>query len=185
MEIYLLRHPPVQIKKGICYGQSDLPIVSNWETYLSPKINTLPENLKVFSSDLKRCSEVAQHLYPNNFITDQNLREVHFGSWEGRKWNDIPKNQIDEWNNKLDTWNQHQGESFQQLKERAQTFIGSLDQTSETPVLIVTHAGWIRALLAHLLNLTAQQAFMFEFNYGSLSCIASKKNYSSIVYLNH
>lgn len=184
MELYLLRHPPVKVALGTCYGQTDLSLVDDWEKFLSPKIKDIPQNFQIYSSDLQRCSKVASYLKSKGVITDSNLREIHFGDWEGQLWDLIPKHQIEDWNNHLDTWSLHQGENFYQLKQRVIKFLKPFKETSE-PTLIVTHAGWIRALLAHILDIKAQQAFQFNFNYGSLSHLTITEQFSKINFINN
>lgn len=59
MEVYLLRHPPIKDGVGICFGQTDMPLIESWGTYARNLKRELPKNLIVYSSDLSRCRMVA------------------------------------------------------------------------------------------------------------------------------
>ena len=90
--ILFLRHPAPQIPAGFCYGQTDLEIAE-------------PEKLSVrssqfdliFASPLQRCSKAADILFPERkIILDERLKELNFGEWENRKWDDLPKKDLEE-----------------------------------------------------------------------------------------
>ena len=64
MEIYLIRHTTPSIKKGICYGQTDVDL--NFDTFefeLCEIKKKLPSNIDIFyCSPLTRCLKLAQRL---------------------------------------------------------------------------------------------------------------------------
>ena len=62
MEIYLVRHTTPAIKKGICYGQTDVDLNSEtFESELYEIKNKLPSNIvRFYCSPLIRCSKLAK-----------------------------------------------------------------------------------------------------------------------------
>ena len=139
MRLHLIRHPKPAIEAGICYGRHDCPA----EDALSAAcllLAELPAGLPVWSSPLRRCSELAELLHPQPCI-DYRLAEMNFGDWESRRWDDIPRDQLDAWATDVAGYAPPGGESPHQLQRRALEFVTSLDVPE---AVIVTHAGVIR-----------------------------------------
>ena len=62
------------------------------------------------------------------------------------------------------------GETFGQLQQRAIHLLEELKLTnSGKHILIVTHGGLIRALLAHVLNMDLKGLFRFNIDYASVT----------------
>ena len=63
----------------------------------------LPQGVGVVSSPLRRCTQLAQALAllrPDLVPTlDARLAEMDFGSWEGRAWNGLDRDEIEAWAN--------------------------------------------------------------------------------------
>src|SRR5581483_10134224 len=99
MEIYLIRHTTPHIEKGICYGQSDIPLADSFQQELDKLLQFLPEKVDVvYSSPLLRCRQLAQHIYSEKeIILDDKLMEMNFGDWELKKWNNIDQQKLNEW----------------------------------------------------------------------------------------
>lgn len=98
----------------------------------------------VWTSSLSRCRRVGEVLVTLGFAhrVDDRLREMDFGHWDGRLWDDIPRQQIDEW---IEDFAGHApgcGEALADVIARAREFV---HDTAEDRV-IVGHAGWISAL---------------------------------------
>ena len=72
---------------------------------------------------------------------------MDFGTWEGRAWNDIPRAELDAWAQDFLHARPHGGESVADLKARADQAVADLDP-SQGDILLVTHAGIVRALFA-------------------------------------
>lgn len=157
MEIYLIRHTTPDVEKGICYGQTDLELTSTFPEEAEKILKQLPRTFdKVYSSPLKRCTQLA-YLIDKDYATDNRLMELNFGDWELKKWNDIPKSEIEPWYNDWVYTPAKQGESFIQLQNRILSFF------NETPTMnriaIVAHAGVIRALWSYLNNKELKDSF--------------------------
>ena len=126
---------------------------------------------KVYSSPLQRCMQLA-HVISKDITIDNRLKELNFGSWELKKWTDIPKNEIQPW---YDDWvnkSTHSGESYQDLQKRAISFVEDIP-THYKKIAIVTHAGVIRSLWAYFNNVALKNSFnALVVEYGSVLKIA-------------
>lgn len=166
MRLHLIRHPKPVIEAGICYGLHDCSaedVVSAAGVLLAE----LPPGLPLWSSPLRRCRDLAERLHPQPIIDDR-LAEMHFGDWEGRHWDDIPRPELDAWAADVAGYAPPGGESPRQLQRRALDFVESL---AVPEAVIVTHAGVIRTLLAHWQGLPPERWTELSFAYGSCTVI--------------
>lgn len=162
MILHLIRHPKPLIDPGICYGRLD--VAPEAPEQLAASLRTvLPSGLPVWSSPLRRCAELAACLDAEAQI-DARLAEMNFGAWEGRAWDDIPRTELDAWAADVAGYAPPGGESPLALQRRVLAFVNEL---AVPEALIVTHAGVIRVLLAHLQALPPAQWTRLTFPYGS------------------
>ena len=166
MRLHLIRHPRPQIETGICYGQLDCPS-ENVVPAASRLLMQLPSGLPLWTSPLICCRDLAAHLHPQPII-DHRLAEMHFGEWEGRRWDDIPCAELDAWAVDVAGYAPPGGESPRDLQRRALDFVASLDVPE---AVIVTHAGVIRTLLAHWQGLPPERWTELNFAYGSCTVV--------------
>lgn len=169
MNLYLLRHTQVALPAGICYGQTDVALKSSyaeeWEKILSQIGGKTFET--VFSSPLSRCRLLAQHISPT-IIEDPRLMELNFGLWEGTTWDEIYESKEGkEWFDDYFNATTPNGESYTDLIERVEDFIRDLQERTDD-VLIVTHAGVIRAFMHLLDGISVDEAFKMPIEYGAL-----------------
>lgn len=172
MDITLIRHTSVNVKKGICYGHSDVGLSKSFNSELKEikqKIVSVKYDL-VFSSPLSRCQKLANNLFPNqNIILDDRLKELNFGNWEGIHWNDIYKSLeaklfFDDYINTRCP----NGESYNDLFIRINTFFQELNLSKNEKIAIVCHGGPIRAFISIIEEITPQQAFEKKVEYGAV-----------------
>lgn len=102
--IWLFRHPKPQGAEGRCVGSGcDLPVDPRKAKRLAHRIRRLARREQlprvVLTSPLRRCADVGRWLRRWGFVhrVDARLRELHFGTWEGRRWADIPRAEVDAW----------------------------------------------------------------------------------------
>lgn len=173
MEIYLLRHTTPFIEKGICYGQSNIDVDDNFYNEANDilqKVNQLTIQ-KVVSSPLKRCLALANFINLP-YTSNPAYKEINFGDWELKAWNQIPEEEINPWMQNFVTTPATNGESYIDLFNRCIPEIKK--ETNQT--LIITHAGIIRAILAHCTNTPLTDSFNFKIPYGALIKIDLKLN---------
>lgn len=186
MDIYLIRHTRTATETGLCYGQTDVALADSFvddAAALRGKLPDLSADCPVFSSPLSRCSQLAEML-STQVIADERLLELNFGAWEGRRFDAIDAETLKQWSDHFVDRAPPNGESFNDLCRRIGAFWQELLQQPHEQVLIVTHAGAIRALLAHVLNLPPANAFQLRVDPGSLHKLRRQHDYTYIDYLN-
>lgn len=127
--------------------------------------NIVSEKLKqekihhMMSSDLDRTMETAKII--NNYhqvqlTLEKDFREMHFGLWEGLSYKEIAqshKTALKDWEEDWIDFRMPQGESLRQMYERVTARIAKMmEEYKEGNILIVSHSGCIRAILAHLIG---------------------------------
>lgn len=162
MRLYLIRHLRPQIEPGICYGRLDIPAAID-AAQIGQIVARLPPGLPLFASPLRRCRDLALRLHPQP-VFDLRLAEMDFGAWEGRRWDDIPRDELDAWAADVAGYAPPGGESPRAVQRRALEFVASL---AVPEAIVVTHAGVIRCLLAHAQDLPASRWAQSQFAYGS------------------
>lgn len=176
MEIYLVRHTETVCEKGICYGQADValrePYLQEFEK-IKQKL-PLQDKIPIFSSPLKRCTQLADFLSNGNFQIDARLMEMHFGDWELHSWDEIPKEPLNHWMEDFVLVQVPNGESFVLLYKRVLSFIEDLKRKDIKKAIIITHAGVIRSFLCYQQNLPLQDAFQNKCNFGAIFKIILK-----------
>lgn len=176
MEIYLIRHTKPLIGKDVCYGQSDVPVdITAFEKQADEILKQLPPTINaIYSSPLIRCIFLAQYIqekkYPaQTILYDEKLKEVNFGNWENKKWDDINQTDLQIWMNNFVNEQPSGGESFVQLHERTRIFLTILKNSNYTSMVIITHAGVIRSIATHILQVQLKDAFAISCEYGSVT----------------
>jgi alpha-ribazole phosphatase len=103
---------------------------------------------EVWVSPLQRAHAVGRCLarWGWRVQVDERLAEMHFGAWDGRPWTDIPWREVGAWQGDLLDHAPGGGESIARLAQRVQAFVAEARARS-APRLVVTHGGWIKALL--------------------------------------
>ena len=159
MEVFVSRHTRVSVPSGICYGQTDVALRDTFQEEINQFKNRIPTDLDVvFSSPLQRCVQVAE-TFSEEIITDNRLLEMDFGLWEMKAWNDIPQEEIQPWYDDFVFTKTPNGENFEMLFLRLKSFLDELRTKEYQKVLIVTHAGIIRAIWSYLLEIPLQNVF--------------------------
>lgn len=184
MEIYLIRHTKTKIDKGICYGQSDIELGPDFENEINAVLANLDQPLDyIFCSPLKRCTRLAESFD----VASQNeprLMELNFGDWELKNWKDIPQPVLNNWMENYVTQAPPGGESYEQLKSRVVEIFKGIISQNRSSTGIVTHAGPIRAILSHVLNLSLEDTFTLNIDYGSITRISLVDSVFKVNYIN-
>ncbi|WP_257346878.1 histidine phosphatase family protein [Pseudalkalibacillus decolorationis] len=151
--IALFRHGVTEdnTRKAYC-GWTDSPLCSEELTRIPPFHTSYNS---YFSSDLTRCKQTSNLLFPNATpILIPELREMHFGQWEGKTYSDLKElKEYQEWISNPVTYSPPEGESFKNFTDRIEHGLGkvvhSLIQQPHThSAAIVTHGGVIRYILS-------------------------------------
>lgn len=158
MRLYLVRHPLPVVDSGVCYGSTDVEVAPQELDRLVcrlakaiPLAVSLPEGAAIYSSPLRRCADLARRLALKLGcaapVFDGRLAEMHFGDWELRNWDDIPRCEVDAWAGDLTMYRPGNGESVLQVAERVRAFYVDM-LLAQRNAVVVCHAGTIRMLSA-------------------------------------
>jgi len=161
-KVWLVRHAQPLIEPGICYGAMDVPADGPATASAARELaEVLPMHSRMHVSTLQRCEQLAQAvsgLRPDLMLQrEQRLVEMNFGRWEGQRWVDIDRAELDAWTADFAHWRcggsgdaDCSGECVQDFMQRIGTVWDEcLDDSRATqpsgPVVWITHAGVIRA----------------------------------------
>lgn len=168
MEIYLIRHTTPSVEKGTCYGQADLDVTESFTEEAACILPHLPSHIEhVISSPLKRCSQLAQFLFPQHTIQyDDRIKEIHCGHWELQSWDSIDRRHLDPWMADFINVQIPGGESYVQLYQRVVHFFEEAINRYSS-LAIVAHGGVLRSLLAYINGVQLKESFdQFAIRYG-------------------
>lgn len=176
--LYLIRHTKPDIAPGICYGQLDIDVAASFENEANHILRCLPQLELVIASPLLRTHRLGEFLAQNRqcpLRSDARLMEKHFGAWEGKYWDDIPRREIDAWAADVMDYAPPGGESARQLMRRVQEFMRDLAQLPQQHIALVAHGGSLRALLAQIADVPLTKTLDWTMEYGAVVCARSAK----------
>jgi len=203
--IYLVRHGDVNLVPDICYGQLDCELTESYVQdvqslvdYFQSKPSAM-EHMQIISSPLIRCLKLAKGLQKDlqpTFIplkTENAFQEINFGDWEGKTWQSIGKQAIDDWSADLLDYQFINGESARQFDQRVITAWLQLNETlclakQTQNIVLITHAGVIRSILSHFLKIPLDHALTLKIDKLSVSilCVVPQQNQlSQCTAINH
>lgn len=190
MQVGLLRHG--EVEGGACFRGStdDLLTGRGWQQMWDAVAEANPPWRLIVASPLARCAAFAQRLARRRGLPlslDERLREMHFGTWEGRTaaelmaadagalerfWRDPVRHGppgaeplTDFRARVLSVWHEIQG------------------RHADEDVLLVTHGGVIRVLLCHFRGHPLERLLDFEVGHGTLQrirveCVDGRPGYA-------
>ena len=177
----MLRHgEPAAETRGLCYGALDVELSPNGmrqAELVSAALRPQPF-AAIYSSPRRRCRASAMILAKDRTCpleTLEELREIHFGEFEGRSYDEIAETHPDlyrEWMERPTEFQFPGGESFELMWKRV-TSVGRMLREryidrSES-IALVTHGGVIRILLAEALALPPANIFRIGQCYGAIN----------------
>jgi probable phosphoglycerate mutase len=172
--IYLLRHGEiVQSRPRRFVGQRDLPLTAHGRAQAAWWRKELAgvEFAAIVASDLTRCRETAAMVANGRQVRlDPAWREISLGRWEGLTKQEVQRRYPGQWEARGANLALHQtpgGESFAQVAERALPALEALAALGG-PVLVVAHAGVIRAALCRVLEMPLNNLLRLELDYAGL-----------------
>ncbi|ATE62304.1 alpha-ribazole phosphatase family protein [Thauera sinica] len=164
MELHLIRHPPPDVAHGVCYGQRDVGLAEPPEACAARLRPLLPAQFELHASPLARARLLAEALGTPRL--DDRLKEIHFGAWEGRLFDEIGS-AIDEWAADPLGFRAPGGESAREMAARVLAWLnGVVLERPERPVVVIAHGGPLRTIAGHLLGLPAERWLGLDFACG-------------------
>lgn len=160
-------------------------------------IRALAERLKeekvdlIVSSDLDRTvttSKAILEFHKAEYITTKELREMCFGIWEGMNYDEINHHYPTEAQRWQEDWKDYiipEGESLRQMYERVTRYTEHLMHSYHgQTILIVTHGGSIRAMLAHLIGRGLEDYWRYKVVHGRITRIEILEGFPVLAELN-
>ena len=178
----LIRHAPV-VSDGLFYGSRDVTCRCPSPKEIEKIGDNIPNNFNLYVSSAKRCLTTAKYLFPNVMpLAFDELREQHFGSWEGIPYEKIP-NIGTLSSRELGEFRPPKGESFNEMSSRVNLIVKEIleKNDNQSSSVIVAHAGTIRAVLSTLVGVSA---LSFHFDNLSLSEVTFLTDGIIVNYLN-
>lgn len=189
LELWLIRH-----------GETDWNLIKRWQGHTDVGLNprglqqaaALARRLQaqifdgVYASDLGRTRTTAAIAYPRAApVLDSRLREMNFGRFEGKNWNEMTLDEratIDAWWEDPYHTRVPQGESFQDLEQRLVAWRASLPKTGR--FLVFTHGGPIRSLLWEVLGPPRKREWTILLNNAGLTRLSYENDRVTIITVN-
>jgi alpha-ribazole phosphatase len=171
----LLRHGEPQGGRRF-RGQTDDPLSElGWRQMWEAVGDAAPWQ-QVVSSPLQRCSAFARELAEKHRLPcslEPGFKEIRFGVWEGFTPEEIQRRDGEHYRRYRDdpeVFMPAGAESMAEFVARvAQTWESLLSTQQGRHVLLVCHAGTIRAVLGLILGITPKNLFRIQIDYASLS----------------
>lgn len=171
MDIHLIRHPRTVASRGTCYGSLDIEAdperLAADTARLAPSI---PAGARFISSPQRRARALAEALAKGAVATDPRLVEMDFGAWEGRLWDDLPREEIDAWAADVGGYAPPGGESVRAMAERVFDWWQGVE-IAETPLVVVAHGGPLRLIAAHITGSAPEKSMAFEIQWGNRALV--------------
>ncbi|MBV8624070.1 MAG: histidine phosphatase family protein [Herbaspirillum sp.] len=153
MRLLLIRHPQPVLDKRHCYGASDIAVAPDQlQSCCERLLPQLPRGVDIVSSPLQRCVHLAQALAQalgqQSVTLQDGLREMDFGTWELRAWDDIAWREVEAWNQDLLHHAPGGGENLLAVARRMWAVFAELQRHYPGQVIVICHAGTIRMFRA-------------------------------------
>ncbi len=197
MNVYLVRHTSVDVPRGVCYGQSDVPLRTTFREeaaavkeklqYLackgflpdnSPEASALHEELSsgeqllhfdaVYTSPLSRCTRLAEFCGYGDAQREPRILELDFGEWEMQEYGAIADPHLEVWYEDWINVRATGGESFRDQFERVSAFLQELKGKGMENVLLFCHGGVLACAKVLSGKIEPADAFSTLDDYGSI-----------------
>jgi alpha-ribazole phosphatase len=177
MKLYLIRHPMPKDAEGLCYGRLDVAVDPALLAATLAKVRkfipaAVLQRAPIFTSPLSRCAQFANAIAePRTAEVAEELIELDFGSWEGKPWNEVSREELDNWSRDLWMYRPGGGENTKTLADRWQRWHDRVSLSDHDAVIAVTHAGVIRVALARAGRLALDDMVRSSMEFGSVHCV--------------
>jgi len=163
--VWLVRHGEAEAPAGLAIGHGDPPLSLRGQRQIARLAKRLAAQpvQGVFSSDLHRARFTAERIAVGHGLAVDvcpELREIDFGTWEGRALGDLWTEKPDEakaWERDLRCVPSGFGERFEALESRVAQFRSRLD--GYRVAVVVAHRGPLAVLLHQLTGTTIEAAW--------------------------
>ena len=183
-KLWMVRHAPTHAK--VMVGWTDLPAdLSDMEQIA--RVSKLLPDAPVISSDLTRAVATADDLQGKRqrLAHDARLREIHFGAWEMRSFDEINTHEPEAlrafWDLPVAT-RASDGESWEELRARVDAAVAAL-LAIHSELIVVAHFGAILTQIQRALHLSTPEIFAQKIDNLSVSAVDFETGQAS--WINH
>ncbi|NPA51945.1 MAG: histidine phosphatase family protein [Aquificae bacterium] len=192
-KIFLCRHGQSEYNaKKIIQGHIDTDLTPQGivqARLIGERLKT--ENIeKIFSSDLKRAYKTATiigDILGLDVEIDKRIREMHFGNWEGKAYEQIYTYNLDHWQK----WLKNpvacplpSQEDIKEFEKRIKSFWEYVNSLQEKNILIVGHGGSIQGIICTASGLGMEHLWGMMHTNTGLSLLEVKNQKTYIKYIN-
>lgn len=174
LHLDLLRHGETECGGGFRGSLDDALTAAGWAQMRAATAEAGPWDLLV-SSPLRRCADFASELAAAQGLplqVEADLRELHFGAWEGRNASELMHSDAEELGHFWDdpyTFTPPDGEPVATFEARV---LGAVERLRRDcagrRLLLVTHGGVMRLLLARARGLPREHLLQVTVAHGAL-----------------
>ncbi|WP_095060867.1 alpha-ribazole phosphatase family protein [Pseudomonas sp. Irchel s3f7] len=174
LRLDLLRHGETELGGGLRGSLDDALTDKGWAQMRAAVVEQRPWD-RLVSSPLQRCARFAQELGAQLSVPvslDKDLQELHFGDWEGQSAAVLMETDAEGlgrfWADPY-AFTPPQGEPVADFSRRVLTAVARLQVSyAGERVLLISHGGVMRLLLAQARGLPREQLLNVEVGHGAL-----------------
>ncbi|VVN06888.1 alpha-ribazole phosphatase family protein [Pseudomonas fluorescens] len=174
LHLDLLRHGETELGGGLRGSLDDALTDKGWAQMRAAVVEQGPWD-RVVSSPLQRCSRFAEELGTQLGLPvqlEKDLQELHFGAWEGQSAAALMETDAAAlglfWADPY-SFTPPEGERVEDFSTRVLAAVGRLQATcAGQRVLLISHGGVMRLLLAQARGLPREQLLNVEVGHGAL-----------------
>ena len=174
LHLDLLRHGETELGGGLRGSLDDALTAKGWEQMRAAVIGQGPWD-RLVSSPLQRCARFADELGAQLNVPvslEKDLQELHFGAWEGQSAAALMETDAEAlglfWADPY-SFTPPEGEPVSDFSDRVLGAVARLHQAyAGERVLLVSHGGVMRLLLARARGLPREQLLNVEVGHGAL-----------------
>lgn len=173
MQVYLIRHTHVDIPRGTCYGQTDVPVAATFEA----EAQLTKSNLrgisfdKVYSSPLTRAYKLACYCGYPEADRDDRLKEMYMGQWEMQRYDEIKDEALQMWYKDYMHLACTGGESYPMLYARVKSFLDELKTKNYQRVAVFAHGGVLICAGVYAGIIPEDKAFEYLTDFGGIEIL--------------
>lgn len=169
LTFYLVRHGETEWNKAHkLQGRKDSPLTDKGIEH-AQLLGTRLSNIEfhaIYSSPIKRAFQTAEYIRSGRnipILTDENLKEINFGEWEGRKREELEQKYKNQFSNFWDNPHKYdhklnKGESLTAFKQRIEAALKRiLVENSSGNILVVSHGVVIKGVLSYIMNFPTEK----------------------------
>lgn len=139
-------------------GVEQIKVLRSFFAHKTPEV--------ILCSSMRRCRETSEILFgQRSVVSDDDLREIDFGDWEGLSFPEIVSTypqEVEQWAHWSLDFCFPGGERIGDFLERVQRAAHRIMSYPHGHLLVIAHGGVIRALLCHFLELKPSNYLLFQ-----------------------